>query len=110
MPQQDDGTAEMEETEEVVCMIFPADDEPSEVMQPGKQAFDLPSFAVAAQDAAIVKAGTGASTTVWGNQQHLVFEQFLAQRIAVVGAVTTPVRTHRSRSPRTSSTVPPNSG
>ena len=72
---------------EVFGMIFPADHEAAKVVQPGKQAFDLPSFAVAAQGAAVVEAGTGAPAAMRGDQQDFLFEEFLAQWIAVVSAV-----------------------
>jgi len=87
MPQEDNRTAKMEKTKEVFSMILPANYESAKVVQPGKQALDLPSFTIAAQCAAVVETGTGAPTTVRRNQEHLRFEEFLAQRIAVVSAV-----------------------
>ena len=51
MPEEDSGTGEMQHAEEVLDVVFPAGDEPSGVVQPGKEALDLPPAAVAAQAA-----------------------------------------------------------
>jgi len=87
MPQEDNRTAKLEETKEIVSMIFPADYKSAKVVQPGKQAFDFPSFAIAAQGPSVVEAGTGAPAAMRGNQQHFLLEELLAQRVAVVSAV-----------------------
>jgi hypothetical protein len=43
MPEQDAGTCELQHPKKVLDMIFPAGDEPPRVMEPGKEAFDLPA-------------------------------------------------------------------
>jgi hypothetical protein len=43
MPEQDSGTSEMEHGKEVVDVTFPAGDEPTEVVQPGEEAHNLPA-------------------------------------------------------------------
>ena len=87
MPQEDNRTAKMEKTKEVFSMILPANYESAKVVQPGKQALDLPSFAVAAQGPAVIEAGTGAPAAMRSNQQHFILEELLAQRIAVVSPI-----------------------
>src|SRR5574340_1111720 len=54
MPQQDDNAAEVDHAEKVFVAKLIADDKPSEVLQPGKEALDLPAAAVATQRAAVL--------------------------------------------------------
>ena len=56
MPQQDDDAAEVDHAEEVVMVEFVTDDKPSEVLQPGKEAFHPPTTTIAAQGAAVLSA------------------------------------------------------
>lgn len=87
MPEEDESTGELKESVVVFGMIFVAHDQSSEVMQPCKEPFDLPAFAVAAQPASIVESGLGAALPVRCNQEHVLVEQSLPQRVAVVGLV-----------------------
>jgi hypothetical protein len=48
MPQEDEGTREMKHAEKVVEATFPAHSKASEVLEPRKEAFDLPSAAITA--------------------------------------------------------------
>src|SRR5450759_1844806 len=84
MSEKDDCTSELKKGEVVFGVIFPANDEPSKVVKPGKESFDFPALAVAAQPTAIVEGGLGSSATVWRDQKDFLFEQLLAQRIAIV--------------------------
>ena len=43
MPQEDNEAAELEHTEEIGFVIFPAADEAAEIVKPGKEAFDFPT-------------------------------------------------------------------
>jgi hypothetical protein len=89
MPQEDDGTGELDHSEEIFRVIFPAHDEAAKIMQPGKQAFDLPTAAVATQGATVLGGGFAAVPAVWGDQLHSQgTAQALVQRIAVVGFIT----------------------
>ena len=47
MPQQDDKAAELEHAEEIGFVIFPAANQSAEIVEPGKEAFDFPTPAVA---------------------------------------------------------------
>lgn len=44
MPEKDEGATEVKESLVILSMIFPANNESSEVMKPGKEAFDFPTF------------------------------------------------------------------
>jgi len=45
---------ELDESEEVFDVVFPSRDESSEVVHPGEEPFDLPSFLVAAELAPVL--------------------------------------------------------
>src|ERR1700693_2265886 len=87
MSEKDDCASELKEGEVVFGVIFPASDEPSEVVQPGEKPFDFPALGVAPQPTAIVEGGLGSSTTVRDQKQYLLFEHSLAQWIAVISPV-----------------------
>ena len=54
MPQEDNETAELEHSEKIALVIFPAADQSAEIVEPSEEAFDFPTAAVAAQFAAIL--------------------------------------------------------
>jgi hypothetical protein len=88
MPQEDDEAAELEHTEEIGFVIFPAADESAEIVEPGKEALDFPAAAVAAQFAAVLSAFPEAIVLVGRDQPDTMFlPEALIERIAVVGAV-----------------------
>ncbi len=62
---------EVDEPEEVFDVVFPSRDESSEVVHPGKEPFDLPSFLVAAELAAVLGLATVAA--VRGDHFDTVF-------------------------------------
>jgi len=94
MPEKDDRASKVKESEIVLGAVFVADDQPAEVVQPGKEAFDLPSFAVAAQAATVVERRFASTTSVRRQQDHLPIQQDLAQRVAVVGFVANQTQWH----------------
>src|SRR6185295_13316306 len=87
MSEQDPSAGEMEECEVVGGVIFITHDESSTVMEPGKEPFDFPALAIAAQAAAIVKGGLGSASPVRAQEDYALCEQLFAQRIAVVSFV-----------------------
>src|SRR3990172_13268942 len=88
MPQEDEDASQMEHGEEVFGVILPAGDEPSRVVQPGKEALDLPAAAVAAQGATVLGGGIDAADVVGSDQFDAVaVAQLLIQSLAVVGPV-----------------------
>lgn len=54
MPQKDHGRRQMDHSEEVVRVPFPASDDAAVIMEPGEEAFDFPATAKATQHAAIL--------------------------------------------------------
>lgn len=56
MSEQDDDAAEMDHAEEVLMVEFVADDKPSEVLEPSKEAFYLPAAPIATQKVAVLSA------------------------------------------------------
>jgi hypothetical protein len=88
MPHEDDEAAELEHAEEVGFVILPSAHEPAEVVEPGEEALDFPSAAVATQFAAVLSALPAAIVLVRRNQPDTMFlPKALIERIAVVGAV-----------------------
>ena len=88
MPQENDEAAELEHTEEVGLVIFPAGDQPAEIVEPGEEALDFPAAAVAPQFTAVLGALAAAIVFVRRDEPDAVFlPQAPVQRIAVVGAV-----------------------
>jgi hypothetical protein len=62
---------ELHESEEVFDVVFPSRDEPSEVVHPGEEPFDLPSFLVAAELAPVL--GLAPVAAVRGDHLDAVF-------------------------------------
>ncbi len=88
MLEQDSNAREMEERQKVLGVIVPASDQPTRVVKPREEAFDLPAPLAAAERPAIL-AGR-ASTVVTMTRDHLDAvrrHQHLVERIAVVGFV-----------------------
>src|SRR6266446_5657776 len=88
IPQEDDGTSELHHPEEILWVVFPANDHATKVMKPGEQALDFPATPVAAQHAAILCRFPASRGLVWRHQLHTeAFANLHIQRIAVVSAV-----------------------
>jgi hypothetical protein len=87
MSEEDESTGEVKETEKVIGVVFVTRDQAAEIVQPGKESFDLPTFAIAAQATAIVARRLGASVAVRDQQDDALSEEFLPQGIAVVSLV-----------------------
>jgi hypothetical protein len=87
MSEEHESTSEVKETEEVIGVVFVADHQSAEIVQPGKKPFDPPAFAIAAQRASIVEHGLGAAVAVRSQQDDALSEEFFPQRVAVVSFV-----------------------
>src|ERR1700681_3814241 len=88
MPQEDNGTSELNHPEKILWVVFPANDRAAKIMQPSKQTFDFPTAAVATQAATVLSRGRDAHKLMRGDELHSVaFLDALVQRIAVVSAV-----------------------
>src|ERR1700722_7975389 len=88
MPQEDDGASELNHPEEIVWVVFPANDGATKVMKPGEHALHFPTTLVAAQDAPVLRGGCDTHEFVGRDELHAVsFVDALIQRIAVISAV-----------------------
>jgi len=76
----------MDHAEEVFQRMLPSDDQPAEMLEPGKRPFDLPAAAIALERAAILSA---AFTTPVVRRNHLntCFRQFVIEPMRAVGIV-----------------------
>jgi hypothetical protein len=68
-------------------LVIVADQQAPKIAQPSERAFDLPTFAVAAQCSAIVERGFAPAFAMRADEQHALLEQAPAQRVAVVTPV-----------------------
>ena len=87
MPQGDQRATELDHTEEVGGVSFPAAGKPAEVLQPGEEPFDLPAPHVATKGSAVLSFPPFASV----GSDHFDAVQLAeprVQRVAIVGFVT----------------------
>jgi len=54
MPQEDCGAGELEHSEKVCSVVFPANDDAAKIMKPSEHALDLPAAAVALLDSTVL--------------------------------------------------------
>ena len=88
IPQEDDSTSELNHPEEILWVVFPANDHTTKVMKPSEQALDLPTSPVAAQHATILRGFRTTCAVVRSNQLHAeALTNLPVQRVAVVSAV-----------------------
>ena len=81
-------------------MIFVADDQTSEVVQPREKPFDFPTALVSPQRPAVLRRGPAAIPLMWGHQfDAALVEQPFVQRVAVIRFVADKV-VGKSRRPR----------
>src|SRR5215471_4190347 len=89
MPQKDNNAGELNKTEVVLGMIFIANHQAAEVIQPGEQPFHFPTTLEATQRTSILSDAFGPATfSVWSN--HLdteLLQNFTVQRVTVVSLV-----------------------
>jgi hypothetical protein len=89
MPQEDEGTSNLHHPEEILWVIFPANDDTAKIMQPREQALDSPATPVTAQYAAVLRGGFASSGFVWSNQPHTeALADLRVQGVTVISAVT----------------------
>ncbi len=88
MPQEDDSASELNHPEEILWVIFPANDDATKVMKPSEQALDFPAAAVTTQTATVLRCVGHAPKFMRRDELHTVaFLDALVQRVAVVSAV-----------------------
>jgi hypothetical protein len=87
MPEQDLHATEAHHAEEVLDVVLPAGDQPTEMMEPGKQSFDSPTSVVAAQGAAILRRHSALSAMRCDHLDAVALGQVTIQAVAVVSLV-----------------------
>src|SRR5580704_15720161 len=88
MPQEDHSARKLNHPEEILWVVFPANDDASIIMEPSKQSFDFPTAAVATQAAAVLSRDRDAHKFVRRDELYAVaLLDALVQRIAVVRTV-----------------------
>ena len=70
MPQEDNGTGQLHHSEEILWVVFPANDDATKVMKPGEQTLDLPATPVAAQHTTVLRGFPAAPRIVRRDQLH----------------------------------------
>jgi hypothetical protein len=85
MPQEDYSASKLNHPEEILCVVFPANDDATIIMEPSKQALDFPAATVATQGATVLCDGPAPVPAMRRDQFHAeMFSDVLIQRIAVV--------------------------
>jgi MFS family permease len=87
-PEQDDEAGELDEAEEVLGIVFPAHQDTTLPLQPGKEALDQPAPCVSTQTAAVLGWRLHAIGAVRRDQLDAILAQAVVKRVAVVGAIT----------------------
>jgi hypothetical protein len=72
MSQEDNSASELDHPEEILWVVFPANDNATKVMKPSEQALDLPTAAVATQTATVLCCGGYAHKSVRRDELHTV--------------------------------------
>jgi hypothetical protein len=99
MPEEDAGTGELQHPGEVLDGTFPPGDEASEVVEPGEEAFDLPSPLGPAERPAVLGARAAAPM----GRDHLdavLGQELRVERVAVVAAIADEARREVGEKPR----------
>jgi hypothetical protein len=88
MPQEDHSASELHHPEEILWVVFPANDDATKVMKPSEQALDFPAAAITTQTATVLSRVSHANKFMGRDELHTVaFLDTLVQRVAVVSAV-----------------------
>src|SRR5215472_10801521 len=88
LPEQDNEASELNESEEVLGVVFPTDEETALPLDPGEEALDEPAPRVTAEPSSILRERLSAIGAMRCNHLDALSSQLLVQRVAVVGAVT----------------------
>ena len=87
MPEQDLYATQAHHAEEVLDVVLPADDQPTKVMQPGKESFHSPTPAVTSQRTAILRGFPALSAMGCDHLDAIALGQIAVQVVAVIGFV-----------------------
>ena len=72
MPQEDDSASKLNHPEEIFWVAFPANDDATIIMEPGKQTLDFPATTIAPQRAAVLSEGLLRCEAVRRDHPHRV--------------------------------------
>jgi hypothetical protein len=86
MSQQNDAAGKIEHPEKVLSVSFVADNQPAEVLQPGKESLDLPTSAVPPQSPQIL-GSVFTVAAVRRDQFNPVVPEPLVQFVGVVSVI-----------------------
>ena len=85
--EQDLHLAEADHAEEVLDVVFPADHEPTKVMQPGEESFPSPASAIATQWTPVLRGRSPLSAMGCDHLNPVAFGQIVVQSVTVIGLV-----------------------
>ena len=79
----------MNHSQKIIHMVFVTDNQPSEVLKPGKQALYLPSAPIAPEFSPILSIRFFSSFTMWRNHFNTTFvKQLFIKFVAIVSFIT----------------------
>jgi len=87
MSEMDNSGCELEKFEEVIGVVFIANDDAAEVVEPCEETFDLPAFAIAPKAATIIEGRSDPTAAVGSQKDDVLISQTLPQGSRVLGAV-----------------------
>jgi len=87
MSEQDDDAPELEHAEEVLKVVLVADDQASEILEPGEEALDFPTSPVSSKRSSVLGFGSFPVGPVGGDHFDPEGLKLLVQRIAVISLV-----------------------
>jgi len=88
MPQKDEDATELDQGEEVFKMVLIAHHQSPKILQPGKEAFDLPPLPIPPERSSILGLGSFSTAAVWCDHLYTpILLQPLIKSIAVVRLV-----------------------
>src|ERR1041384_600960 len=89
MPEEDESAGQVNEAQEILCVIFPTHHQAPKVKEPGKHPLDFPAAAKTPQAATILSAALGSPSLPMGCDHFggKLGHHFLIQFVTVVGFV-----------------------
>ena len=85
--EEDNEAGELDKAEEVLSVVFPADEDATLPLYPGEEPLDEPASHVTAQPSPILRGRLDAIGTMRCDHLNAVVSQLPIQRIAVIGAI-----------------------
>jgi len=93
LPQENDEAAELQEAEEILGLVVPAECDSAEALQPGEEAFDFPAAAIATKRPAILlPAARPGSGALGRDELYAATGEPLRERVAIESFVADQLR------------------